>query len=795
VSGSQLLFYIGISVSVVICGVLAAMGFRQRRRFGGLLFGLLLSWGGAWSLLSGLEIATTDFEIKVILAKLEYFPITTLPVLWFLFALNYSGVRSMKRIILVLLSLLIIPCITFFLVLTNEWHHLIWTTVSLIDMSGFSVLDCSYGRWFWVHTVYSYALLILATVYLLRAAYGLPMLYRRQASLLALAAVIPLIASWITVYLAQQGAVLDLTPFAFVLTGIFLWLSTKRFKLLAVMPTLVPLAQSEVLEIMNDGVIVLDQGARVLSVNPAAGTLLQKKSTEIAGQHVGELLGPAAVHHLTGETVSGQFQIELGDSGARRTYDVLVSPLELGWGRGRGNVLVLRDITEYKKFEARLEHQALHDYLTGLANRDLLLDRIQHAFSRRRHAQGTFYLLAFDIDDFKDVNNTLGHAEGDRLLRETVARIQHCCPAAATFARLDGDEFALFLEDIPDDETADQAVAQLLTTVQGSGTGSRDELQFTVSVGVAKTEGHMEPDELLRQADAAMHAAKEAGKNRVRRFDSDLDAFLRRRARLGVDLKQALVDSDLVAYYQPIVSLATAEIVGGEALVRWQHPELGLLMPNDFLDIAEEVNLMTSIDRAVLSAACRDAVQWPCAALGKRLFVSVNLSRAQLLNPELPRHVETALRDSGFDAPQLLLEVTENTLIGDHSIFIRRLADLQKQGVRIAIDDFGVHYASLRYLRSLPAQIVKLDRSFVTDLTVDDCSRHVTRVITELGVELGLEIIAEGIETAEQWRLLHELGCPLGQGYLFGRPQPLAEFMELLASYSGADGLRIPGKP
>ncbi|MGI5939242.1 MAG: putative bifunctional diguanylate cyclase/phosphodiesterase [Thermoleophilia bacterium] len=774
---------------IVVCLALAIVGYHQRDEPGGKLFCAMMSYMAFWAVLHTLEMAPFPLDIKLMFVELQYSPIVTLPVLWFLFALIYTGARPVRMgPIAALLAFL--PLVSFLLVITNDWHHLVWSNPRLVTVAGFELIRYDFGWWFWLQSGYGTILLAAAAVLFMRVAYRLVSMYRKEAVLLMLAAVLPMVVRLATIFLAAKGgAMVDALLLAYVLSGALLWFGTKGLELLKVMPILVPVAQGVVLETMRDGVIIFDDNAHVLILNPAVEAILGRDAEGLIGSHVDEFLGPAVLHRLAGSDISSHFEIELGGEGDGRVYEVSTSSLDLGWGLGLANILVLRDITDRKHFETQLEHQALHDPLTGLANRALLMNRIEQVLAERKHRLGAVYLLYFDIDDFKHVNNTVGYVEGDRLLRELVGRMENCCPSADTIARLGGDEFAVLLQGVADDEAAEQSVKRILDCIRESGEDTLGHFHVTASAGVARAVDVVKPSELLRQADVAMYAAKAAGKNRFRRFTPDMDRHLLRRVRLEADLKQMLWDTDLVVYYQPIVSLETARVIGAEALVRWQHPQLGILMPRDFMGIAEEIGLVTAIDRAVLRTACRDAVQWqPYADSAEGLVVSLNFSRAQILSDDLFDDVQKSLKDVGLEERHLLIEVAESAFIGDQVLFSERLTEIRQKGIRIAIDDFGVHYSSLRYLRSLPAQVIKLDRSFIADIVVDERSRSIVHAVTKLGTALDLDVIAEGIETVEQWRLLYELGCPLGQGFCVGRSLPAQDLIEYLRGRAGRAG-------
>ncbi len=402
--------------------------------------------------------------------------------------------------------------------------------------------------------------------------------------------------------------------------------------------------------------------------------------------------------------------------------------------------------------DSQLQRLAFEDSLTGLPNRSLFEQRIADTLTAGRHAVVAF----LDLDDFKRVNDSLGHAAGDRLLQIAADRLRHALRAGDTVARLGGDEFAILAPGADDTEAL---VARLFGVLAAPVMLEGKRLHLRASIGLASTDtGH----DLLRNADLAMYAAKAAGTNRCAVFTADLHTNAVARLDRREQLERAIENAELVLHYQPIVDLDLGRNAGFEALVRWQHPERGLLGPGEFIPLAEETGLIVPLGRWVLREAARQAANW-----GGAPYLSVNVAGAQLEQPGFVEEVETALCDAGLAPERLVLEVTESSLVGDDSA--ERLQALRRLGIRLAIDDFGTGYSSLSYLRRFPMDVLKIDRSFTRDACNDSA---LLNAIVAMGESLGLVLVPEGIEEPEQADALRALGCRLGQGFLFGRPVP-----------------------
>jgi diguanylate cyclase (GGDEF)-like protein/PAS domain S-box-containing protein len=442
-------------------------------------------------------------------------------------------------------------------------------------------------------------------------------------------------------------------------------------------------------------------------------------------------------------------------------------------GEVSGTASIGADVTDRRRAEEQLQHDAFHDALTGLPNRALFIDRLQAALARlqgamaRGQKKGMFAVVFLDVDRFKLVNDSLGHSVGDRLLVELSTALKVAVRPGDTVARLGGDEFTILLEDMENREEAIAVAERIQSVLREPLTIAGHEVFATVSMGIAlSAPSYRRAEDLLRDADTAMYHAKAHGKSRHQVFDSSMHARARKLLQLEHDLRRAIDRREFRVHYQPIVRVDDRRISGFEALVRWQHPERGMVGPSEFIHLAEETNLIVPLGRAVLEEACHQAAAWQLAS-GEELFVSVNLSVKQISQPDLVEQVDGVLRQSGLPARLLKLEVTESMVMENTDGAVALLRRLKALGVHIAIDDFGTGYSSLSYLLRLPADTLKIDRSFVSGS--GDAGRNVSIVRTVVGLagSLGLDVVAEGVETEEQRALLAELGCPLAQGYLF----------------------------
>ncbi len=545
-------------------------------------------------------------------------------------------------------------------------------------------------------------------------------------------------------------------------------------------------------EQVTDVLTICDRTAVIQYLTPSSERLLGQPPEALVGLSMVDLVHPDDAERVGALLATSTSGAQIGPVECRlrhadgtwvitETVGRVVDDADL-----RGYLLTTRDITERKALEDQLTHQAFHDELTGLANRALLADRVHHALERRGTPYRHLAVLVVDLDDFKTINDSLGRAIGDQLLCAVAERLRSCLRSADTAARLGGDEFAMLLEHLDDPAEAARIAERVLATMrQPLAIGGR-EIQPRASVGIALADPDRLPDadELLRNADVAMHMAKRQGRNRFAYFAPAMQAGLLEKLDLADDLRGAIERHELKVYYQPFVDLIDGRIIGAEALVRWPHPEKGLVPPDQFIPLAEETGLVLPLGYEVLNVACRRAATWQGDGLQR---VSVNLSPRQVQDPSLVLYVQQALALSGLPPEALTLEMTESLLSEDAEVATHRLAELKALGVRLAVDDFGTGYSSLSRLHDFPIDILKIPKPFVDGVTRGPEHSALARAILDLAGALGLEVVAEGIEEAEQARELRRLGCRIGQGFHFARAVPAEEFDMLLAK--GAFGM------
>jgi diguanylate cyclase (GGDEF)-like protein len=437
---------------------------------------------------------------------------------------------------------------------------------------------------------------------------------------------------------------------------------------------------------------------------------------------------------------------------------------------------------EHKLFQEQLWHQAFHDPLTGLPNRALLRDRLEQGLARADRQLRPVGVLVLDLDNFKIINDSLGHQAGDELLRVVADRVRGCLRSVDTAARLGGDEFTILVEDVSDAAEVTSVAERVVHALRVPIALDQREIFVTASVGIAlSTPHHTTAEALLRNADVAMYQAKAAGKGHWQIYDASLETRARERLDVEMDLRRALERGEFRVHYQPIVKLATGEITEVEALVRWEHPERGRMSPDAFIPIAEETGLIVPLGQWVLEEACMQARRWHAQYPNQPpMVMSVNLSARQFQHPGLVPDIERAVAQSQLDPSLLKLEITESVLMHDVDATVATLRALKVLGILLAIDDFGTGYSSLSYLKRFPIDTLKIDRSFVSGLGQDAQDTAIVRSVVSLAKTLNLSVTGEGIETAAQQAQLAELGCDLGQGFLFARPAPAGALEDVL---------------
>ncbi|UWU66833.1 EAL domain-containing protein [Bradyrhizobium sp. NC92] len=535
------------------------------------------------------------------------------------------------------------------------------------------------------------------------------------------------------------------------------------------------------LENMSQGLCMFDADGKIILFNERYAAMLRRTDVPLTGRLLVEVLRE--------EQAKGQWQGDADEFFARLVADAregrTTTDVVNRFGRsirvvnqpmqGGGWVATFEDITEWLEAQAKISHMARHDALTSLPNRVLFHEQLEQGL-RQTKSGDQLAVLCLDLDHFKDINDSLGHPIGDALLKEVGRRLKSTVGEQDTVARLGGDEFAVVQIGRSEEIAARSLAGRLVEVISAPYQIDDHQIVIGVSIGISLSpQDGSNPDELLKNADLALYRAKADGRGTYRFFETGMDARAQARRLLEMDLRAALQRDEFQVYYQPIREVASGRVVAFEALLRWNHPQRGLIAPISFIPLAEETGLIVQLGEFVLRSACADAVTWP-----DDVDVAVNLSPVQFRSPNLIAAVTEALAVSGLGARRLELEITESVLLQNSEATLTTLHELRAMGVRISLDDFGTGYSSLSYLRSFPFDKIKIDRSFVSELATREDSMAIIRAVTGLGRSLGIVTTAEGVENDAQLELLRREGCTQAQGYLFSKPRPASDVAIML---------------
>ncbi len=531
---------------------------------------------------------------------------------------------------------------------------------------------------------------------------------------------------------------------------------------------------------ISEAFVTLDVTGRFTYLNHESEHLLQRKGADLLGSEIWTVLGDTVNEHLRWhieQALSTNRRVEFEDfyAGLGKWLELRVHPF------AEGLAVYFRDVTERKVAEKKIHHLAFYDPLTELPNRQLLLDSLTQALADSAITAEFGALMFIDLDNFKVLNDTLGHPKGDLLLQKVAARLKACVRKTDTVARLGGDEFVVMLQNLGGEAEAAarkaQAVAdKVLVTLREPYDLAGHQHYSTGSIGVTPFNARQQADvsDLLKQADLAMYHAKNLGRNTVCFFDPAMQAIISASAALGADLRTGLREQQFVLHYQPQVD-AQRRMVGVEALLRWQHPQRGVVNPSEFIPVAEETGLIVPLGHWVLEQACLQLALWSQSAKTAGLSMAVNVSVRQFRDPDFVDAVMALIKQTGIRPQKLKLELTESLLADRMEVTLAKMGTLKALGVTLALDDFGMGYSSLSYLNRLPLNQLKIDKSFVADVSSDPRDAAISRAIVFLAQSMGLEVMAEGVETEAQMQFLVAQGCGFFQGFLFSPPLPMAE--------------------
>jgi diguanylate cyclase (GGDEF)-like protein/PAS domain S-box-containing protein len=533
-----------------------------------------------------------------------------------------------------------------------------------------------------------------------------------------------------------------------------------------------------VIQNLSDILAILDADSKITYISPSIERSSKFEIVELLGRKITDFAHPDDIEKLVGfideikhnKEATALMEWQLRDADGSFYFVESIGINLLDDPHVAGIVITTRNITERKNLEAQLMHQAFHDPLTNLANRVLFRDRVEHALMRYKRQETPLAVLFLDLDDFKTINDSLGHAAGDDLLKSVAERLLGCVRFGDTVARLGGDEFAILLEDTEQANNAVTIAERVLDCAREPFNVGGFDVKVGISVGIAfSSSGKETADELLRNADVSMYIAKESGKGCYTIFENRMYETILSQIELEADLRRAIDNGEFSLYYQPIVRLDTKKVAGFEALVRWNHPVHGIILPENFIPLAEQTGLILPLGKWIIEESCRQ-VRKLYNKYKREFSMTINISGKQLQHSGFSADINSALQSAGTLASSIILEITESVMMQNTEDMLKRLVKLKSLGVRLAIDDFGTGYSSLSYLQQFPVDILKIDKSFTKGINQGSEKSAVARTIISLSDTLQLSTIAEGIEFPEQVPTLESLGCKFGQGFYFARP-------------------------
>jgi diguanylate cyclase (GGDEF)-like protein len=751
------LYIITNLLAAIVCTAIAIL-VPQRTAQADWGFRLLVLMTALWCAASGLFFfnqSNSDFWIWTGILLVAY---VTIPAFWLCFIVQFTGDRIPS-----LAFLFLVPFATLVVYWNPDWSSLMWSINREDWFFGFSIAHYERGPWFkFVHIPYCYALNMLGQGYLVRALWQSRRKQHQPLLLLLLCGIIPLILNVLTLSpLYDPFRFFDLTPIGMSISSVFFCWGLSHYQLLQRSP----LAYQQIFASLKAAILVVDPQYQLIEFNAAAEALVgcTQNSIGVSAKKLITFLQPPDWEQLI---LEGQKEV----LAFHQYFQLEQVPIRRGQ-QLLGYILNISDITKSRQLQEQvLQGALLYDALTGLPNRTLFTDRLEQAIKYcNRDPEASFAVAFIDIDRFKVINDSLGHAAGDRVLVEVAKRLQSCLRSEDTVARFGGDEFAILATNAyPTD--IQSLCDRLQRKIQSPIILGTHTIETRASIGIAFGSAQVSPSQLLRNADIAMYQAKANGKGTFAIFEQSLGSETIHRMELEVSLRQALERKEFFLVFQPIVEMNSGRIRGFEALLRWQHPDHGLISPSVFIPIAEEMGIISALDGWALQTACQQLREWKGKYPTLHLTMSVNLSSANFMFANLVEKVIQVLKMTQLSGSNLKLEITESIVMKDPEASAKVLERLQEYGVGILLDDFGTGHSSLSYLHQLPFDGLKVDRSFVKEAQYSSQSMEIIKTIVSLAQGLKLKLIAEGVETDFQRQMLQDLGCELGQGYLWWKP-------------------------
>ncbi len=778
-----------VALLYLAAGLLTAFAlyalFRRTQMVAAYLGGGLLMLCALWMLTYALEVSSPELPLASLWRTLRVAVSGAATPFWLNYVVEYI-VPPKRPSRLVLQIVWGIGGVFFLLNLTNPLHHWMYR-INGITLEYIANLKIDHTTLFWIFTAYNYLVFLFAFYLLFTAFTRRKELYRSQIVVLSLVAFFPGLGGVLDAIGLNPLPPFDASTLFLSFTAPFIVWVLYQMRQGDILST----SQELIIESMDDGVLVLNPDLRVVYLNPAAMRLCGKNSNHATGQPVNvvcpawESIGALPLT-LPSEGVKRELRLDV--EGEERIFEVRISPLFDWRSQLISFVAALHDITIHKDTEQKLLFDTMHDSLTHLYNRTYFTTRLENILHRIHSGHpGMASVLFLDYDDFKAVNDSRGHSFGDQILIQSTEVLQSCLRASDVLARFGGDEFVILIDEIHHLNDVLQVANRIFEHLKSPIRINNEDIYISTSIGIVVIDSaYQTAEDVLRDADIAMYIAKANGRNRYEIFQPAMHSGAAERLALENALRQAIERKEFEIHYQPVVALTNGKIIGFEALLRWNSPELGLLPPTNFISQADDAGLLVPIGRWMMREACRQMARWQRKyPSNPPLTISINIAAHQLSQQELPEEIETILRETNLVPGSLRLEITENTVMTNVNANIVKLKRLKSMGVQVEIDDFGTGYSALQYLARLPIDAIKIDRTFISRIDSDENYLRVVQTILGLARNLGLAVVAKGVESESQWVMLRAMGVEYGQGYLFNRPVEVEDVGALIEAQLG----------